>query len=67
MLTDGYTAYERWAEKREEVTHALCWSHTRRGFVKAEDVEPERSAEALRRIRDLYPIEKEIRSKKLEG
>ena len=67
LLTDGYTAYERWAEKRKEVTHALCWSHTRRGFVKAEEVEPVRSAEALRRIRDLYVIDKEIRSKKLEG
>lgn len=67
LLTDGYEAYARWAEKREEVTHALCWSHTRRGFVKAEDVEPERSAEALRRIRELYVIEKEIRAKKLEG
>ena len=67
LLTDGYTAYERWAEKREDVTHALCWSHTRRGFVKAEDVEPERSAEALGRIRELYAIEKEIRAKKLDG
>ncbi len=67
LLTDGYEAYARWAEKRKEVTHALCWSHTRRGFVKAEDVEVERSAEALRRIRELYVIEKEIRAKKLDG
>jgi transposase len=67
LLTDGYSAYERWAEKRKEVTHALCWSHTRRGFVKAEDVEPERSAEAIRRIRELYAIEKEIRDKKING
>jgi len=67
LLTDGYSAYERWAETREKVTHALCWSHTRRGFVKAEDVEPVRSAEALGRIRELYGIEKEIRAKKLDG
>ena len=43
------------------------WAHTRRGFVRAEDVEPVRSGEALRRIGDLYAIEEEIRSKKLEA
>jgi transposase len=67
LLTDGYSAYAGWAKARKEVTHALCWSHTRRGFVRAEEVESERSAEALRRIRDLYVIEKVIRSKKLEN
>jgi transposase len=49
------------------VIQALCWPHTRRGFVKAEDVEPERSAEAIERIRELYAIEEEIRSKNLES
>jgi len=67
LLTDGYTAYERYAEQRDEVTHALCWAHTRRGFVGAEDVEPIRAGEALRWIGELYAIEEEIRSKKLEG
>ena len=41
--------------------------HVRRGFVKAENVEPKRCAEAIRRIAELYQIEKEIREKKLEG
>jgi len=67
LLTDGYAAYEGFAEKRDKVVHALCWAHTRRGFVKAEDVEPERSARALEQIGNLYEIEAEIRSKKLEG
>jgi len=67
LLTDGYTAYAGYAEKRDEVEHALCWAHTRRGFVKAEDVEPDRSKKALEQIRLLYEIEDEIRSKRLEA
>lgn len=67
LLTDGYTAYERYAEKQDEVIHALCWSHTRRGFVHAENVEPDRSKKALERIGLLYEIEEEIRSKRLEA
>ena len=67
LLTDGYTAYERYAEHRDEVVHALCWAHTRRGFVQAENVEPDRSQKALERIGLLYEVEEEIRSRKLEA
>jgi transposase len=67
LLTDGYTAYEGYAKARDEIVHALCWAHTRRGFVQAENVEPARSKKALERIGLLYEIEEEIRSKKLEA
>ena len=67
LLTDGYPAYDDYAARRDEVVHAQCWVHVRRGFVKAENVEPVRSAEAIRRIGELYQIEKEIREAKLEG
>ena len=67
LLTDGYPVYERYAAQRDEVVHALCWAHTRRGFVQAENVEPEKSKKALDRISLLYEIEEEIRSKKLEA
>jgi transposase len=67
LLTDGYDAYERYAAREKEIVHALCWSHTRRGFVKAEDVEPQRAAEALSRIRELYAIERELSEKKLDA
>jgi len=30
LLTDGYVAYQRYAEKTSEVTHANCWTHARR-------------------------------------
>jgi transposase len=67
LLTDGYDAYERYAAREKDIVHALCWSHTRRGFVKAEHVEPKRAAEALSRIRTLYEIEREISEKKRDG
>jgi len=67
LISDGYDAYERYAARRDDVVHAQCWTHTRRGFVKAEDVEPERSAKALEFIRTLYETEEQIRKKGLDG
>jgi transposase len=60
LLSDGYAGYARYAAQRDEVIHAQCWVHARRGFVRAEDVEPRRSAEALDRIAALYAVEAEI-------
>ena len=67
MLSDGYAAYERFAAGRDAVVHALCWSHTRRAFEKAKDVEPERTEEALARIAALYRNEEAIADQGLEG
>ena len=50
-----------------EVTHALCWSHTRRGFERANDSEPEAVAEALAMIGAMYGHEKQIRADGLAG
>jgi hypothetical protein len=66
LLSDGYGAYPAYAERREKVEHALCWAHTRRGFIKAEDMEPVRSARAISFIRELYEIEAEIREKRMD-
>lgn len=66
LLSDGYHAYDHYAEQRAKVVHALCWSHTRRGFIEAEAVDGVRSTEAIRRIGELYEIEEEIRKRKLE-
>jgi len=60
LLSDGFAGYARYAEQRDEVVHAQCWAHARRGFVRAEEVEPQRSAEALERIAALYAVEAEI-------
>lgn len=67
LLSDGYSAYERFAQGCEDVVHAQCWAHTRRKFLKGEKVEPEATAQALSHIRELYRIEAEIRDRELEG
>lgn len=67
LLTDGYNAYERYAERREALVHALCWIHTRRGFVNAQDVEPVRADAALDFIAKLYEHEAQIQDQELEG
>jgi len=66
LISDGYQAYERYAEQAHKVIHAQCWSHTRRQFVKAEAVEPELTARALTVIRRLYDEEAELKRKSLD-
>ena len=66
LLTDGYAAYDRYCEKTG-IAHAQCWTHCRRTFVEAEEIEPERVAEALDQIGVLYRIEAELREKSLKG
>lgn len=65
LLSDGYTAYQRYAEKTG-ITHAQCWAHTRRKFFEARDMEPI-AEEALAQIGALYQIEAEIREAGLSG
>lgn len=67
LLTDGYEAYARYAQARDDVTHAQCWSHTRRYFERARDAEPESVEAALALIGLLYQHEKTIRKKSLTG
>jgi transposase len=66
LLTDGYAAYDRYARKTG-ITHAQCWTHSRRTFFEAQDAEPQLAAEALRQIGAIYEIEEEIRQAKLTG
>lgn len=67
VLTDGYAAYESYAAKVEGITHALCWVHTRRGFEKALEDEPELANHALDIIGGLYAHETRIKELKLEA
>jgi transposase len=66
LISDGYQAYERFAEQTHKVVHAQCWSHARRQFVKAEDIEPELTARALAFIRRLYDEEAELKRKSFD-
>ena len=68
LLTDGYEGYAAYAGTRPgQVIHAQCWSHTRRGFERAKDGEPEAVAEALTLIGAMYRHEKQIRDDTLTG
>ena len=66
LLTDGYAAYARYAEKTG-VTHALCWAHARRAVFEAQGSEPEAVADVLALLQGLYAAEEQIRELKLEG
>ena len=67
LLTDGYTVYERFAQKTTAILHAQCWSHTRRQFEKAQGADPHLVAAALERIATIYKEEAKIRELGLEG
>lgn len=67
LLTDGYEAYERFAERQANVVLAQCWSHTRRNFIEAEQYEPALCGKALEYIGELYEVEERIRKKALFG
>ena len=48
-------------------THAQYWRHTKRGFERANDSEPEAVTEALAMIGAMYGHEKQIRADGLSG
>ena len=55
------------AARESEVTHAQCWAHTRRGFEKAQDMEPDAVAENPDAGGELYRHEEHIRETGLSG
>jgi transposase len=66
LLSDGYAAYSRYAEATG-VTHAQCWSHTRRGFFDALGAAPQQADQALKMIGRVYEVEADIRQRALSG
>jgi transposase len=66
LLSDGYGAYSRYAQK-VGLTHAQCWAHARREVFDAKNIEPEIAEAGLQRIAALYAVEEQIRDKKLKG
>lgn len=57
LLSDGYSAYERYAESRQELVHAQCWAHVRRKFFDAKEHSAPECENVLRCIRLLFEIE----------
>ena len=66
ILTDGAAAYASYA-KKAGIDHALCWSHSRREFIAAQDEEPKLLLQALKRIGAIYEIEEDIKALGLSG
>ena len=66
LVSDGYAAYARYTEARDDVVHAQCWVHSRRHFIEAERAEPGLVAVALQYIRELYAIETTIKGRDLQ-
>ena len=66
LITDGYTAYARFAEQTQGITHAQCWVHSRRNFIEAESVDKIATAQALDFIGRLYKIEEHINTNNLK-
>ena len=61
LHVDGYAGFEQLAGKGDVVL-AACWAHTRRKFYDvAQATGSPIAEEALRRIRDIYAIEAEVR------
>jgi transposase len=63
LQVDGYAGFERLTE-RGDIVLAACWAHTRRKFFDVHEATGSPiAAEALRRIAELYAIEKLIRGR----
>ena len=67
LVTDGYTAYERYSNKMGTATRSQCWSHARRPFDKALKMEPNDAKQGLQMIAALYQHEGRIAELKLSG
>jgi len=63
LQVDGYAGFERLASKGDVVL-AACWAHARRKFYDVHQATGSPiAAEALRRIGELYAVEKAIRGR----
>ena len=67
LQTDAYGAYD--SVIREGMIHAGCWSHSRRKFHEAHQLDPANAAarDVLERIGRLYQIERQAREQKLDA
>lgn len=59
IQTDGYQAYQSYANTRKAVTQVGCWAHLRRYFTEAEQNKPTASRLLIRLINILFAYEKD--------
>ena len=68
LQVDGYSAYQTLAAENTDLTLVGCWAHARRKFFEASQGSKKTGAahEAVAKIRKLYRVEQELRSKGLD-
>ena len=66
LQTDGYAVYE-WFAKQPGITHVACMAHARRKFEQALDYDKEKAGFVMRKIQELYAIEREARESGLSS
>ncbi len=64
LQADAYGGYDAFF-KDGNVKEVACWAHARRYFIEAEDGEPELAKEAIRRIGELYVVERAAKDQEL--
>lgn len=67
LQSDGYGAYEDFANSHENVLRVACFAHVRRKFVEAIREDPKAVNLVLRLIGHLYRWERQWNEKKLNG
>ena len=67
LLTDGYSAYESYANAVQHCTRSQCWNHARRTFERALDMEKDSAQHAIMMIGALYKLETLITEQQLTG
>jgi transposase len=65
LQADRYKGYEV-LYVPDGATEVACWAHARRKYVDAEATDPKLAAEALRRIGELYEVERAAKEAGLE-
>ena len=70
VQTDGYKGYD-FLDSKKDIVHLGCWAHARRKFKEADKARGKKAKKsgsvnvALKYIRNVYGIEKELKSKNL--
>ena len=67
LQTDGYEGYDAALRDNSKIIHVGCFAHARRKFFEAAKAmkKPHSAEEGIKRIRKLYSLEDELRSKNL--
>jgi transposase len=66
LQRDGYSVYGALVKEKPAIIPVGCWSHARRKFVEAAELESSEALEIVNEIRKLYLIERHARDECLE-